>query len=57
MFFDFSFFRLGKVVNKKKVQTEGFGKYFNKGNGKLGTNVDLSEVVIQDRNKSVDGVR
>ncbi|XP_078346518.1 uncharacterized protein LOC144631821 [Oculina patagonica] len=49
--------RLGKVVNKKKVQDEGFLKYFNKESGKLETNVvGLSEVVSKDGNKTVDGV-
>jgi len=50
-------FRLGKVVNKKKVQAEGFEKYFNKGSGKFESNdVDLSEVVVKDENKAKDGV-
>lgn len=50
-------FRLGKVVNKKKVQSEGFEKYFNKGSGKFESNeVDLSEVVAKDENKAKDGV-
>lgn len=54
-------FRLGKVVNKKKVQAEGFEKYFNKGNGKYESNEsndnDLSEVVVKDANKgNSDGV-
>ena len=50
-------FRLGKVVNQKKVQAEGFEKYFNKGSGKFESNdVDLSEVVAIDENKAKDGV-
>ena len=50
-------FRLGKVVNRKKVQAEGFEKYFNKGSGKLESNdIDLSEVVTEDENKVKDGV-
>ena len=50
-------FRLGKVVNKKKVQVEGFEKYFNKGSGKFESNdVNLSEVVVKDGNKAKDGV-
>lgn len=50
-------FRLGKVVNRKKVQAEGFEKYFNKGSGKLESNdIDLSEVVNEDENKVKDGV-
>lgn len=50
--------RLGKVVNKKKVQAEGFQKYFNKESGKLESNVvGLSEAVVKDGNKTVDGVR
>lgn len=48
--------RLGKIVNKKKLQAEGFGKYFNKRSGKLGIDVDLSDKVVPDGNKSVDGV-
>lgn len=51
------FSRLGKIVNKKKLQAEGFGKYFNKRSGKLGIDVDLSDKVVPDGNKSVDGVR
>lgn len=51
-------FRLGKVVNKKKVQAEGFEKYFNKESGKLESNVvGLSEVVVKDGNKTANGVR
>lgn len=50
-------FRLGKVVNKKKVQAEGFEKYFNKGSGRFESNVvDLTEVVVKDGNKAVEGV-
>ncbi|XP_020620782.1 uncharacterized protein LOC110058472 [Orbicella faveolata] len=49
--------RLGKVVNKKKVHSEGFEKYFNKGGGKFESNdVDLPEVVAKDENKKRDGV-
>lgn len=50
-------FRLGKVVNKKKVHSEGFEKYFKKGGGKFISNdVDLPEVVAKDENKKKDGV-
>lgn len=50
-------FRLGKVVNKRKVQAEGFERYFNKGSGKFESgDVDLSEVVAKDENKAKDGV-
>ena len=50
-------FRLGKVVNKKKVQAEGFEKYFNKGSGKFESDdIDLSEIVAKDENKAKDGV-
>lgn len=48
--------RLGKIVNKKKLQAEGFGKYFSLGSGKLETEVDLSDTVGPDENKSEDGV-
>ena len=50
--------RLGKVVNKKKVQAEGFEKYFNKVNGKYESNDNnFSEVVVKDAlNKAKDGV-
>lgn len=54
--FFYFFTRLGKIVNKKKLQAEGFGKYFSLGSGKLETEVDLSDTVGPDENKSEDGV-
>lgn len=39
------------------MQAEGFEKYFNKGSGKIESNVGLSEVVVNDGNKAVDKVR
>lgn len=48
--------RLGKVIIKKKLQSEGFQKYFGGGYDKRATYVDRSEESIQNGKDTQDGV-